>query len=234
MTCDRTTCDKPALGLSRQDRPEKIRETVFRVIHEVGYMMFSTVALDGLTPTARGLEVHYLDESGDLFIGLCPGKPVYAELKKNPRICGGLIVRTKGRLTYGIRLNAVAEEVSDGKLMAAYWRQNPGTAKLYRRAPENFTLFRLKEGDGEIIDVYEDDALLRFRFGFGGEKPRPWLYEIGSDCNGCGLCARRCMTQVISMVDGRAVIDHAACLECGACFSCCPQKAVIKNDWGKI
>lgn len=224
----------PALGLTRENTEEEIKNRVFEAIHDTGYMTFCTIGLDGVTPTNRGLEVHYLDDSGDLFIGLCPRKPVYAELKKNPRVSGGLIVNTVGRLTYGIRLNAIAEEVYDGKILAKYWELNQGTAALYRRALDNFTVFRLVRGEGEIMDVYENDALLRFRFGFGGEKPRPWAYEITDACVGCGICAEKCMTQVIKIVDGKAVIDHNACLECGVCERSCPTGAAVKVEWGEF
>ena len=227
------TYDGPALGLKRTNTEEEIRQRVFEAIHDTGYMIFCTIGLDGVTPTNRGLEVHYLDDTGDLFIGLCPGKPVYEELKKNPRISGGLVVKVKSdsRLTYGIRLNAIAEEVFDEKILQRYWELNRGTAALYRRALENFTIFRLTKGEGEIMDVYENDALLRFRFGFGGEAPRPWRYAVSDSCIGCGVCAEKCMTQVITVVDGKAVIDYPACLECGVCRKVCPVGAIQKNDW---
>lgn len=222
---------KPALGLTRADSEETVRKKAFEAVKEIGYMVFCTVGTDGKTPTNRGLEIHKLDDTDYLYIGLCPGKPVYAELKKNPRISGGIIVSTKGRLTYGIRINAVAEEVRDEDLMAEYWRLNPGTEKLYKRSIENFTLFRLVKGEGEIFDVYEDDELLRFRFGFGGTDPRPWYYEINDNCTGCGICEEKCMTQVIEIKEGRAAIDHAACLECGVCYRSCPCGAVDMNRW---
>jgi hypothetical protein len=61
--------DGPALGLTRANTEDDIRQRVFETIHDAGYMIFCTIGLDGVTPTNRGLEVHYLDDTGDLFIG---------------------------------------------------------------------------------------------------------------------------------------------------------------------
>ena len=202
---------KPALGLTREDNEETIRRKAFEAIRKTGYMTFCTVGTDGKTPTNRGLEVHSKDDSDALYIGLCPGKPVYAELKKNPRISGGIIINTKGRLTYSIRINAIAEEIRDEKLMAEYWRLNPGTEKLYKRNMEIFTLIRL--------------------VGVGGMQARPRYYEVNDKCSGCGSCEERCMTQVIEIKSGKAVIDHAACLECGDCYNNCPCGAIDRNEW---
>ena len=49
---------KPALGLTPSDTEEEVRRRVFGVISQIGYMVFCTVGLDGVTPTSRGLEVH--------------------------------------------------------------------------------------------------------------------------------------------------------------------------------
>lgn len=216
----------PALGLTCGCTEQEIKKRAFDAILSVGYMSFATIAADGVTPTIRGLEVHRLDESGDLFIGLCPGKPVYGELKRNPRVSASVIVSTVGRLTYSIRLNAVAVEERDEALLKRYWELNHGTEKLYRRALYNFTVFRLTRCEGEILDVYEDDKLLRFRF--GGEETRPWAYEVNPRCVGCGACAQACMMQVIRIENSRAVIAHNECLECGVCAAVCPANAITK------
>ena len=73
---------KPCLGLTEKNTNEEIKNAAFQFVKEVGYMIIGTTSLDGRTPTARGLEVHQLDDSGDFFIGLAKGKPVYYELQK--------------------------------------------------------------------------------------------------------------------------------------------------------
>jgi ferredoxin len=47
-------------------------------------------------------------------------------------------------------------------------------------------------------------------------------------CLGCGLCLDSCLRDAISIVSGRAEIDHRRCNECGACVASCPQDAIAE------
>lgn len=214
------------LGLTVHSTNDEIRDRVFQFVTELGTLMVATVTVDGKTPTIRALEVHRLDEEGNLYIGISHGKPGYQELRHDPHISAGATFLTCGKLGAGLRISAEVEEVEDEAIYARYWKQNPGTTKLYRKGPENFRIFRLKCGDGEIFDLCEDDKTLRFRFGFGGCDARPWRYTVNDSCVGCGLCAERCMKAVISVETGKAVIDHSGCLECGLCYEACPNGAI--------
>lgn len=215
-----------ALGLSRESSNQEIRETVFQYAAEVGTLEVASIAADGVTPTVRAVEVHYLDDEGNLYITMSHGKPMYHELKKNPRVSCGTMQFTRGRLGVSIRINAELEEVYDEAIFRRYWEQNPGTRRLYSKALDNYAIFRLVKGDGELFDLCGDDEILRLRFGFGGAGPRPWRYEISGNCAGCGACVDACMRSVIRLEDGKAVIDHGGCLECGVCYETCPCGAV--------
>ncbi len=48
------------------------------------------------------------------------------------------------------------------------------------------------------------------------------------DCEGCGLCLKRCPNKAIYMNENRiATVDHEVCLTCGYCAPACPVRAII-------
>ncbi|MDO4384112.1 MAG: 4Fe-4S binding protein, partial [Eubacteriales bacterium] len=49
-----------------------------------------------------------------------------------------------------------------------------------------------------------------------------------SDCEGCGTCKNRCVSQAIFWNDqGLAEIDPSKCVHCGYCAPVCPVRAII-------
>jgi NADP-reducing hydrogenase subunit HndC len=63
-------------------------------------------------------------------------------------------------------------------------------------------------------------------------------YEIVADkCFGCGMCAKQCPADAISVTDYTApgkkkpalAIDTNKCVKCGACMGTCKFKAIIKK-----
>lgn len=215
----------PCLGLTPDSSNEEICRAAFAFAHKAGYMSFATTAVDGRTPTIRALEVHDLDGSGALYVGASRGKHFYDELEHCPQV-SALVVDT-----IAVRISAVLEKVSDPALYRRYWELNPGTRKMYHKDLGNFQLYRFASGEGEVFHVYKDDAIARVRFSFGGAAPRPWAYEIGENCIGCGVCVQACMMDTIEMSQGRAQIRHYGCNECGICFCSCPSEAICKLEF---
>ena len=58
-----------------------------------------------------------------------------------------------------------------------------------------------------------------------GGRPAPQVDP--ALCTGCGRCIPVCPVDVISMVDGKAVIDGANCNGCRVCVAACPESAII-------
>lgn len=220
----------PALGLTRDSTNREICKTAFDFVQQVGYMVIGTTALDGVTPTSRGLELHKLDDSGLFYLGVAKGKPVYFELMQHPFLVGTLVRTTVKRLSASVRISAhvtPVDPIERPDLYQRYWELNPGTKALYHKDLDMFRLFLLDRGEGEVFHLPEDDVVCRLRFSFGGAEPRPWAFEITERCVGCGACAQACMEEVIhKREDGRFHIDHFGCLECGRCYFTCPHGAI--------
>jgi Na+-translocating ferredoxin:NAD+ oxidoreductase subunit B len=47
-----------------------------------------------------------------------------------------------------------------------------------------------------------------------------------AECNGCGLCAKRCTMDAIRVVEKKVVLDVDRCIGCGLCVSKCPTHAM--------
>ena len=45
-------------------------------------------------------------------------------------------------------------------------------------------------------------------------------------CTGCESCLGECPSEVISMVNEKAVIDSDECIDCGVCVDACPAEAI--------
>lgn len=50
-------------------------------------------------------------------------------------------------------------------------------------------------------------------------------YIVNDNCIGCGLCAKRCSVNNITMIDGKPSWNHN-CELCVACIQSCPKKAI--------
>ena len=54
---------------------------------------------------------------------------------------------------------------------------------------------------------------------------------VKKKCTGCGVCAKWCPQDAITLVDDRAVIAASRCIGCGECLAMCRFDAV-KYNWG--
>lgn len=223
----------PVFGLTIQNTNEEIRQKAFQFVHEIGYMIFATISCNEQIPSARGLEVHYLDESTNFYIGMGKGKPVFYDLLQCPYITGCITKMTDKDLALSVRIIAHVKLILPDQrpdIYEKYWELNPGTKALYRKDLDMFRIFCLDAGEGEIFHLPDDDEISRIRFSFGAGKKRQWAYTITQACIGCGSCAEQCMRNVIHCNEnGKYEIDYQGCLECGRCYLTCPNHAIRCN-----
>jgi ferredoxin len=45
-------------------------------------------------------------------------------------------------------------------------------------------------------------------------------------CEGCGECVEHCENDALSVVDGKAAVDHERCILCGYCAPHCQRLAI--------
>lgn len=55
------------------------------------------------------------------------------------------------------------------------------------------------------------------------------MVKINDNCIGCGLCIDDCISEAITLMEGRAQVTRP-CLECGHCYAVCPVGAPEISD----
>ncbi len=55
--------------------------------------------------------------------------------------------------------------------------------------------------------------------------------HVSNGCVGCFArpCVSICPKQAITVINQRAIIDRAKCIDCGKCMAVCPYKAIVRN-----
>ncbi len=53
-------------------------------------------------------------------------------------------------------------------------------------------------------------------------------------CIGCGKCVKDCVSEKLSIVDGKAQYNAEKCILCGHCYAICPVNAVTLTRYGEI
>ena len=145
-------------------------------------------------------------------------------------------------ITCGARIFAAGEMLRDlladsGVILDAVFplKMPDNCVTLYELPPEEVQLQTLEDAEKELrvlkerIRVHElpDDApTLADRAATAAMYPAyanmrsVRKFRADDSCVGCGVCAGRCPTKVIEMIDGRPHWVHDRCARCMACLRC--------------
>ena len=81
-----------------------------------------------------------------------------------------------------------------------------------------------------LVDTKEkyDDLKVPGNFPYHQYKGVPFKPKANKRCNGCGICARACPTQAISLESSK-IVDKNKCISCMRCVNVCPNHARQTN-----
>jgi aryl-alcohol dehydrogenase-like predicted oxidoreductase len=133
-------------------------------------------------------------------------------------------------------LAAIREAHAAGKFVYAMKALAGGNFVPDREAALSF-IFNTPEIDAVVVGMVtplEVEWNLRFAAG------RPIPADLARDtalntkrlslvalaCEGCGECVEHCENNALSIVDGKAVVDHERCILCGYCAPHCSRLAI--------
>jgi len=120
-----------------------------------------------------------------------------------------------GKGVYAMKALAGGNLISEARQSLAYVLALPGVHGVAvgmlseQEIEANIALFAEGRADDQVWQ--------------GLESRRRRLKIMEQFCRGCGQCVEICGSQALSLVDGKAVVDEAACILCGYCGAGCPD-----------
>ncbi len=194
------------------------------MLQQIRDVAFATVSEDGW-PKNRIIDV-MLTEHEKLYFCTATGKDFYQELIKDGRVA----IAGLNQQWQMVRLTGVATKLEEQK----YWidrifAENPSMNDIYpgesRYALEPFCIER---GEAEFFDLGKL-PIERASFAIGGASVQGKGFMITESCTGCGICARVCPQQCIT-VGKPSSIAQQHCLHCGRCAQHCPNGSIVRRE----
>lgn len=126
-----------------------------------------------------------------------------------------------------VRLAGRVKRLEEQKMwIDRIFRENPGMNSVYP-GESRYILeaFCLEEGEGEFFDLGRE-PIVRESFGFGGIPAGCKGYFITEACIRCGRCVNCCPQKCIRDF----TIGQEHCLHCGLCQEGCPAEAIVRRE----
>jgi len=95
---------------------------------------------------------------------------------------------------------------------------------MQEQATEEASRFVIERKDNKVSTFCPISSFVSFLFSIGASIFYK-QYKVGSNCNGCGICAKICPVSSTVMKNGRPVFS-SKCENCQGCVNICPSRAI--------
>ncbi len=134
--------------------------------------------------------------------------------KRNITLAAGFLIRMPGNYIIGYGARSEKEQ-----------------RKLFAKESRKVRLVADYIKTGKVSEIEKSHAILDRVFSdhfykmISGFHEADRNYTVDDNCNGCGLCAKKCPVHNITMTMGKPTWNHH-CELCMACIQSCPNKAI--------
>ena len=197
------------------------------------------------------VKLHFGERRSDTHLKPEFVRPIYDSLDSEEKCLTDCTVLYKGDRSFADTHKEVAEDngFGFGKIVIADGQDGSHESKIDIEGGEHFEKVKI----GKKMEEYDSLLAVSHMTGHGANGLGAALKNVGmglgskggklemhsafelkvdiSGCTGCMTCIRNCPEDAISLVDGKAEIDHERCIGCGKCISVCPENAV-RIPWG--
>lgn len=171
-----------------------------------------------------------------VYAGRIPSTAVKRLKKLHGRKTPAILVVTYGNRAYEDALAELEDIMIDQGFCpvaaAAVSVQHSVVTKIAADRPDDSDRRRLREFAAQTEKKLDElvSIALAGDLKVPGNRPyrpyhsHPIKINVGSGCNGCGVCIRRCPVQAISRTDAK-ITDEERCISCMRCVAVCPTQS---------
>ena len=195
------------------------------ITEEIHSTVVATIDQDG-HPVTRVIDM-MLSDNHSIYFLTATGKEFYRQLVEQEYISlSGMTGGENSMQKKAVSIHGHVRSIGKEKLDAIF-QKNPYMAEIYptEASREALEVFCIDQGHGDYFDL-STKPITRGTFELGDVKARKSGFYVLENCNGCGICQKKCPQNCINILNHKAVIIQENCLHCGNCEKECPVSAV--------